>query len=380
MFEGEGLPLDDIYVCHLGDDLDTEQFVERTERLATYLAADVARPVGALIARSRSGERSPPEPSGDVKLRSLAGDWFDGVDPTSANTLAGHLAAAVTRMWLTEEKRIRLPADPPADGVQLPTFELLVAQHFAPLENARVAPQVLAFAQQFPVTVLTTEKNSPAAMSLVQGLISLRDQLRDLRSAAAPAARLDDLAAELKVDRGELQAKFSAAAANLERTVFERYLPQAFARGGAANLQTPSLAKTLEAAARREATAMVQALKPDTVVGPDGQLRPMMSAVVKHFDDRQLPSQGWAAFRRTFVLRPPALELDAALATGLGRACTMLDCDATAVIVCDELHNLSLAQVAHSIAGGSAEIRDVAMRIHTRADIEWTEPPRVVVE
>src|SRR5690606_6279689 len=41
MFEGEGLPLDDIYFCHLGDDLDTDQFVERTERLATYLAVDV---------------------------------------------------------------------------------------------------------------------------------------------------------------------------------------------------------------------------------------------------------------------------------------------------------------------------------------------------
>jgi hypothetical protein len=47
--------------------------------------------------------------------------------------------------------------------------------------------------------------------------------------------------------------------------------------------------------------------------------------------------------------------------------------------VCDELHNLSLAQIAHSLVGGSAEIRDVAMRIHTRADIEWTEPPRVKI-
>lgn len=378
MFEGEGLPLDDIYFCHLGDDLDTDQFNERVERVATYLAADVATPIGGLIARTRSGERSPPEPSGDVKLRSLAGDWFDGVDPETASTLAGHLSAMVTRLWLTEEKRIRLPSEPSAEGETIATFETLVAQHFAPLENARVAPQVIAYAQQFPPTVLTTERNSPAAMSLVQGLISLRDQLRDLRSAAPPATRLDDLAASLKVDKGELQAKFTTAAANLERTVFERYLPQAFARPG--QVAGPSLAKSLETATRREATAMVQALKPDTVVGVDGQLRPAMSAVVKHFADRQPAALGWSAFRRTFVLRPQGFDLDAPLASGLGRACTIVDCDATQVVVCDELHNLSLAQVAHSIVGGSAEIRDVAMRIHTRADIEWTEPPRVVVE
>jgi hypothetical protein len=123
----------------------------------------------------------------------------------------------------------------------------------------------------------------------------------------------------------------------------------------------------------------VQALKPDAVVGPDGQLRPALNAVVKHFVERQATNNNWAAFRRTFVLRPRGLELDGPLATGLGRALTVVDCHTTEVTVCDELYNLSLAQVAHSIVGDSAEIRDVAMRIHTRADIEWTEPPRVVV-
>jgi hypothetical protein len=379
MFEGAGFPLDDIYFCHLGDDLDTDGYNERVERVATYMAADVATPIGALVARSRRDQRSPPDPSGDVKLRSLLGDWFEGVNPEAAQKLAEHLSAAVTQLWLTEEKRVRLPPEGTAGGEAAASFEALVAQHFAPLENARVAPQVLAYAQQFPPTVLTTERNSPAAMSLVQGLIALRDGLREMRSAAPPATRLDDLAAGMKLDKGELQARFSAAAASLERSVFERYLPQAFAQGGQQTAAAPALPKTLQAAARREAQAIIQAVKPDTVVGPDGQLRTAMAAIVKHFTERQPAASGWSALRRTFVLRPPGFDLDGQLATGLGRACTVVDGEATEVIVCDELHNLSLAQVAHSLVGGSAEIRDVAMRIHTRADIEWTEPPRVVV-
>jgi hypothetical protein len=363
----------------LGDDLDTDQYQERVERVAAHLAADVATPLGDWLAQARRCERLPRDEAGDVKLRSLAGDWFEGVDPTSAQTLAAHLLAAVSRLWLTEEKRVRLPADGSTEGAPVATFDELVAQQLAPLENVRVAPQIVAHAQHYPPAILTTERSSPAAQSLVQGIVAVREQLRELRSAAAPATRIDDLAASMKVDKGDLQSRLSAAATSLERSVFERFLPQVFARSGQ-NANVPSLARVLDDAARREALAIVQALKPGIIVGVDGQLRPQAAAVVKHFVDRQPPPSGWQASRRTYVLKPSGLDLEAPLASGLGRPCTVVDGESTQAILCDELHNLSLAQVTHSLTAGSAEIRDVALKIHTRADIEWTEPPRVVVE
>jgi eukaryotic-like serine/threonine-protein kinase len=72
-YEGDGLPFDDLYFVHLGDELTEPQFADAVELAGDYLYNEACSPLGEMLQRCR--KTAPPAgdaPEGDVRVRSFS--------------------------------------------------------------------------------------------------------------------------------------------------------------------------------------------------------------------------------------------------------------------------------------------------------------------
>lgn len=383
VFEGESWPVKDGYFYHFGDDLDGEQYRDQARRAAEYLHASLATPLAAAIESCRrdASENEPPE--FDLRLRSFRVQSYQGVGREVHEGLQQAALAEVVNRWFAKAHvAFGQPATPPADGkpVAPPPWraaENKVHQCLNSLGPTRAAKTLNEWTRQ----QLPTDGDDAARQArwddLARQIEVVCNQLLALRGEVQQLdPKLDSFASLLSTSAIDLQSRIAKAAAQLASDVLHRTLDsmtqKLFCRDGQ---QSTSLVGLLIPETAAAATALLRECLPHAKLTPHGEVRPDVEAMIADASAESPFKIGCR--RRTFVLRPAALNIDATLSKELSRECGFVDGHASAAVVCEELDELSLAQIAHAVIDGESETRSVAVRIHSRADIQWTEPALV---
>ncbi len=383
VFEGEGWPVKHGYFYHLGDDLDGEQYRDQARRAAEYLHATLATPLAGVIESCRDEPPDNLPPDFDLRLRSFRIQSYQGVGREVREGLQQAALAEVVNRWFAKTHVPGSQAETTAGQPQhsdAPAWKAAqdkVRQCLNSLGSTRAAKTLSEWTkQQLPADADETTRQrrwdelARQTEIVSNQLLALRDEVQQFDPP------LGSFATPLSTTVDDLQALIAKAAAQLASDVLHQTLDsmtQANFRGSGA--PPASLVGVLIPATAEAATAMLRQCLPGAKLSANGEVRPDVEAMIA--DASAPPQFKVGSRRRTLVLRPAASNIDAALAGGLPRECGFVDGHASAAVVCEELADVSLAQIADAIIAGDSETRSVAVRIHSRADIQWTEPALV---
>lgn len=385
IYESDQWPIRDLYFCHLGDDLDSTEFKNKTHEVAQYLLSDVATPLGGILQGCRRESNGEP-PEDDVHLRSFRLHKFDGVGHGVSAGIQAHFRAHVVNKWFAPSSRsaheqLLASQDEPDDAAaEGPSPDDTLPRILEPLGPVLAARQIRQSVDRFMHRAMDDGGPPPELHeALAIQLQGLCDELRKLREESGEELPpLRKLAGALAVSEGDLRHRLEDAADTVAEQLLAHSLQLERLRD---QTQRQAADSSLRESLAREAVQFTDALlkewMPHTRPTADGQLRPDVAAMTTQLGTSESRVPSFGCQRRTLVLRPAAFGIDDDFAAATQRPCGFVDADTASVVVCEEMEQISLAQIANGLVTPGSEIRTVASRIHTRADIKWTEPPLI---
>lgn len=387
IFEGAGFPLDDIYFVRLGDDLNNDQFTEQTTNVAGYLLANLTPPTGGLLDGIRRQRQPIKTGDADLKIRSFFINTFAGLDPQIPAHIADALAADVRAGWMLEDRgskamnQLREENESAEEKPAPETLDAQLAKRLGPLAHTRIGGIIWTFCRSRHATSDDRQRAKQPTIERLNSVVEVsRAQLEEIASTELDEPRLEEIAQAIDVRSDNLRRILSQTSEYLAEKIVERFLQAAWRQSGQSEAKqlTVSLPTLLNDETSREAYNIVGRFASHTEVAADGQLRPAMGPLLDLVKEQDRYRFDLGCGRRTMIVGPQPEEMQAAVDKQTNRPCLIVRGNSPNLTYCEELQDISLAQLASTILGELPEIKEVAQRIHTRSDITWSEPAEVV--
>ncbi|HTN74652.1 MAG TPA: tubulin-like doman-containing protein [Pirellulaceae bacterium] len=380
MFEGAAAPLDEVYFVDLGDDLTSEAFDLQLERVADYLYCDTATPLAAHL---QAGRQPQPEEAlhRDLKVRSLKMAMFEGLDERLLPALTQHLASAVAQKWLLEssrqdsvtrylESQVTTADNPPTAA---PTVEERALEK---LTHSSAYQDFLAREQ--PAEVPLEMRTKPTYLKQLAAFDWMRrellTQLQLVARETVPATSRSELATLFPAGFDKSQLQVIAERGNaLADSMLTQYVGQLrkLAEQDNKPAMRPQLPLVLEKVAERESLSVLKQLLADVEILPDGSARRSPAPARQYLTERANPNFSFGCGRRTYLLTPPKWRAEEVQAGAIATACQCVAGSDENIYICEELQDISLAQLASLHAAKDRQASEAIDHLHTRVDVAW---------
>ncbi len=336
----DGAPFAETYLVHLGDSLSNEDFQQQLDNVAEYLYRESATTVSATLDACRQNSiRQSKQSKFDILVRTF-GVVHCRVAPSDATAAVESLCKTVIGELFgrpdAAESRGGAAASGWAkrgSGDALPARAAkYIANLVQPLKQQESVEDAGAVSRELVSTALD-EALAPCAAELVAAHRQTAAEVVALLAAGALGSQLETIVGEV----------FAAARQ-----------------------------KVADAARRLDLASLVRSQHQDE----QGTI-PLLPAWV----ERATPClPGGVAARRLIVCASEdssAKELCGSISKLCNRTSNLVLTDDAGLALIDETEQVSLVQLAAAIAEYRSEYGDMASRLHTRVDIEWTPMPDV---
>ena len=379
---GTGLsPVPPTYFVNLGEHLGDDGFDERSTDLGDYLFFNVATPAASLLDHCRA--ETDTMVGHDVKLRSIGLASLESASSDLPIHWAKLLCQSVLYRWLNFDDE-RNPEQPQLEEMITEGFNDLVPSHFVGCLTRHINENFIDVLKdpRKPTKELDLTPLDPLIKNAGTQLRELIDyfDLPKAEGAILPHENAPDLerrsAAALSrlgrnLDR-QLRRTIPLLADDIAEALLPKFLGSGSLSADGSSVLFQSLSTILCSTAHEAIAKAVQEVDKEHIVDDQGCLRPTSAKLNECFDTALIGLPGCGMTRRLFVLdRAQSQWLEE---EPVCQNATKLIGTVDQTFICQEIEEVSLAQLAHVLADERPEIVEAAIRLHTRTDVKWSYP------